>query len=193
MAENIANKVATLLNGAIDSDDTALVVDDATGFPDANFRLLIQDTEGDDTNREIVLVTAKAGTTFTVTRAQESTTGVAHADDSYVVHVLTAGALQGLIARGTSSPVPPPQASVSRAPTATSTTSTTARAGYRPRCTPALSPTSGLLTQSQRRTSRTDRFRTPPTTSGSRRSTPTPTSPPPVPARSTGRSRAISA
>ena len=94
MPDNFANRYASLLNGAIDDDDTSLVVDSDTGSPDApQFRILVQDAEDDDTNHELMIVTAKSGTTFTVTRGAEGTTAVAHGDNSYIAHVLTAGAL----------------------------------------------------------------------------------------------------
>lgn len=86
MAENFANEYATALNGAIDNAVTSLVVDSDTGSPDANFRIRI--------DNEYLLVTAKAGTTFTVTRGIEGSTAAAHADDAAVTHVLTAGGLR---------------------------------------------------------------------------------------------------
>ena len=84
--ENFANEYQSALNGAIDNDDTSLVVDSATGSPDANFRIRIDD--------EYLLVTAKAGTTFTVTRGIEGSTAASHSDDAVVTHVLTAGGLE---------------------------------------------------------------------------------------------------
>ena len=101
MAENVGNKWSALLNGAIDSDDTSIAFDSAVGtLPSVAFRIVVQDAEYDDTNREIMLVTAGASTPLTVTRAQEGTTGVAHADNSYIVHVLTAGGLSAYRAAG---------------------------------------------------------------------------------------------
>lgn len=86
MAENLANDVQTTLNGAITNVATAITVAGSTGFPAANFRIRV--------DNEIMLVTSVgAGTNWTVTRAQEGTTGVAHNDGTYAVHVLTAASL----------------------------------------------------------------------------------------------------
>lgn len=60
------------------------------------FHIVVQNSETDKTNREIMLVTAGVGAgagTFTVTRGQEGTAGVAHPVGSYVAETLTAGAL----------------------------------------------------------------------------------------------------
>lgn len=91
MAENLANDVQTALNGAITNVATAITVTGSTGMPAANFRVRV--------DNEIMLVTSiGAGTNWTVTRAQEGSTGVAHADGAYVVHVLTAAGLQQWLA-----------------------------------------------------------------------------------------------
>lgn len=90
MAENFANEYATTLNGAITDVATSLVVTSATGAPAANFRLRI--------DNEYLLVTAVAGTTFTVTRGVEGSTAVAHSNAATVTHVLTAGALDAKFA-----------------------------------------------------------------------------------------------
>ena len=87
--EKFANNAVTVLNGSILAGDLSLVVHDASSFPNAGqFRILIES--------EILLVTVVAGTTFTVTRGAEGTTGVGHADGSTVTHILTAGALEQL-------------------------------------------------------------------------------------------------
>jgi hypothetical protein len=86
VTERFANNAATTLDTTIDADDTSVIVDDASLFPTAgNFRIRIDD--------EIMLVTAVAGATFTVTRAQESTSGASHTSGATVRHVLTAAAL----------------------------------------------------------------------------------------------------
>lgn len=86
MAENLANDVQTLLDGAINNVVTAITTDGATGFPAANFRIRIDD--------EYMLVTSiGAGTNWTVTRAQEGSTGASHADNAPVVHVYTVAGL----------------------------------------------------------------------------------------------------
>jgi hypothetical protein len=99
MAEQFANKTQTTLNGAIDSDDTSLVVTSATGFPTSGtFRIFIKG-EGANTD-EICTVTGVSGTTFTIMRASEAIGGTqvasAHSTGVDVIHVLTAGALSGI-------------------------------------------------------------------------------------------------
>lgn len=91
--EQYANDYTTTLNGAIGSGDGTLVVTVATGAPAAPFRLLLQNSATDATNREYVLVTVVAGTTFTITRGLEGTSPVAHASGSWVAQDVTAGGL----------------------------------------------------------------------------------------------------
>lgn len=77
------------LNASIDATQTSLVVVSATPFPTINnFRIVI--------NNEIMKVTAVAGTTFTVVRAQEGTTGNTHASGANVDYELTNGALAAI-------------------------------------------------------------------------------------------------
>lgn len=96
MAEQFTNRAETTLNGAIDDNDTSLVVTSATGFPTSgDFRIVIDSRTATE---EILTVTAVSGTTFTVTRATEAIAGVqtafSHSDGATVKHVLTAGALE---------------------------------------------------------------------------------------------------
>lgn len=80
--EQLVNDVQTTLNGGIDDNDTAIAVDDATGFPlSGDFRIRV--------GSEIMLVTAVASNVFTVTRGIESTTAVAHATGAKVDPVYT--------------------------------------------------------------------------------------------------------
>lgn len=89
MTETFSNNAESTLDTAIDADDVSVIVDDATTFPAAgNFRLRIDD--------EIMLVTAVAGATYTVTRGQEGTTAASHSAGAQVRHVLTAAALRNL-------------------------------------------------------------------------------------------------
>jgi hypothetical protein len=84
--ELFANSAQSALVSSIGAADTTLSVLSATKFPSSgNFRILI--------DTELLLVTAVAGTTFTVTRGAESTTAAAHAAGATVTHVLTAGSL----------------------------------------------------------------------------------------------------
>jgi hypothetical protein len=96
MAENFANEYQTTLNGAINNSTTSVVVTSDTGAPAANFRIRVDD--------EYMLVTAKSGTTFTVTRGVEGSTAASHSDGATVTHVLTAGGLsQALSESGSTS------------------------------------------------------------------------------------------
>jgi hypothetical protein len=92
--ERFANNAQSTLAAAIGAADLTLTVADATAFPSQpQFRILI--------DSEILLVTAVAGNTFTVTRAAEAVAGVqaasAHLAHTYVTHVITAGALGNLL------------------------------------------------------------------------------------------------
>ncbi len=87
--EKYTNDATTTLASGINNSVTSLSVSSATGFPTSgNFRIKI--------GSEIILVTAVSGTTFTVTRGQESTTGASHSGGDPVTHVLTAGALNAI-------------------------------------------------------------------------------------------------
>lgn len=81
--EQLTSLASTTLSGSILDTDTTLVVASTTRFPTTgNFRILI--------DTEIILVTAVAGTTFTITRAQEGTTAAGHADTTPIAHIMTA-------------------------------------------------------------------------------------------------------
>lgn len=80
------NNATTTLSGALTSGATSLTVASAATFPAAGDFTIIIDSE-------IMLVTGVAGTTFTVTRAQEGTSAAAHASGATVTHILTAAAL----------------------------------------------------------------------------------------------------
>lgn len=89
MTEQFANNATTSLNGSITSGATSLVVTSSSLFPSSgNFRVSI--------DGEIILVTGVSGTTWTVTRAQENTTAIAHNSGAAVTHILTSGALTQL-------------------------------------------------------------------------------------------------
>ena len=72
--KNVKNRATTTLNdsGGISDVDSTVIVTDGSVFPAAEFWATIED--------EIVLVTTIVTNTLTITRAQQSTTGVAHAD-----------------------------------------------------------------------------------------------------------------
>jgi hypothetical protein len=85
MPEQYANfSYTTLANTLNATDETLTVVSNAT-FPDTPYRIAI--------DREIILVNAQDGTTWSVTRAREGSTGVIHPSGSKVEQVLTAGGL----------------------------------------------------------------------------------------------------
>lgn len=90
MAEVFANNASSFLNATITSSQTTLVVTSTTNFSTTgNFRLCV-DT---GVNLEYMIVTGVSGSTFTVIRGQEGTTGVAHNAGVQVTQVLTAGAV----------------------------------------------------------------------------------------------------
>lgn len=80
---------------------TSLAVTSRTAFPQSgNFYIVVQASETDKTNREIMLVTGGWGSgagSFTVTRAQEGTTGVTHVSGSYVAQTLVRTGLINMI------------------------------------------------------------------------------------------------
>ena len=94
-----STSVATTLAGALTNIGTSMTVASGTGAP------LIQGsgfTNGDiftiaidvDTqNEEICYVTYNSGDTFTITRAQAGTSGIAHSSGASVKHVLTSADL----------------------------------------------------------------------------------------------------
>ena len=88
--EQFANTAVSVLASAMTDSAVALVVASASRFPTTpQFRILVDD--------ELMLVTALSGATFTVTRAIENTTAVAHAANATVTHMVTAGALGHMI------------------------------------------------------------------------------------------------
>lgn len=91
MAENFANDVSGLLSAAIaNGTDTTVNMQSATGFPAVNFRIRI--------DNEYMLVTSLGtGLNWTVTRAIEGTTGVAHSNGAPVYQIVTVGGLSQYI------------------------------------------------------------------------------------------------
>jgi hypothetical protein len=84
--EQLSNNALSYLDADITNVATTLTVTDAASFPTSGtFRILI--------NREIMKVTGISGTTLTVVRAQEGTTGVAATKGDMVVAILTKSAL----------------------------------------------------------------------------------------------------
>lgn len=85
MIEQFANNAESTLDGSIDDSVTSLDVVSAATFPSSpQFRLGI--------DNEIMLVTAVAGNTFTVTRGVEGTTADSHSNAAPVQQIFTQGA-----------------------------------------------------------------------------------------------------
>jgi hypothetical protein len=80
--------VDTTLTGAATSSGTTITVASVSGFPASYPYTLALDY--DTSSEELVNVTAAAGTTLTITRGQDGTTGVAHDAGAAVKHVASA-------------------------------------------------------------------------------------------------------
>jgi len=85
---SVQNRVSGTIAGGVSAGATTipLTAGQGLGFPAGNFYLTIED--------EIVLVTSRTGDSLTVTRAQQGTTGAAHADGTAVRMNITAGHFQ---------------------------------------------------------------------------------------------------
>ena len=79
--EQYKNTAETTLNEALDNSETGVDVVDASVFPAVPFRVKVED--------ELMLVTAIATNTLTVTRGIEGTSAVSHSTALAIVHVLT--------------------------------------------------------------------------------------------------------
>ena len=75
------------LTVAVDCAATTLTVNSTAGSPEPPFTIGL---ERGTANEEVVLCTEKSGTTFTVTRAYDGTTGKAHAIGTSVEHTVAA-------------------------------------------------------------------------------------------------------
>ena len=90
-ANNAQTTLAAAVPAAVAGAPGTITVSAATGFPAGpQFRVRVGD--------ELMLVTAVAGTTWTVTRGIEGTAAAAHAAGDTVTQVLTAGALAAVTA-----------------------------------------------------------------------------------------------
>lgn len=78
----------TTLSSGINSTATSITVGSASGFPGSFPYTLILDQ--DTASEEVVTVTAGSGTTLTVTRGQDGTTGVSHSSGAAVNHGVSA-------------------------------------------------------------------------------------------------------
>ncbi len=90
MSEVLVNNAQNVLANEIDSDTTAIVLVNASGFPvSGTYRIAI--------DKELMLVAGRSGNTLTVTRGIESTSAVYHPTLSKVAAVLTAAGLLAVI------------------------------------------------------------------------------------------------
>jgi hypothetical protein len=100
--ETFATLAETSTTADPGSGGTSLAVSNRSKFPQSGrFRLVVQQSESDKSNREIMYVTAGHGVgsgTFTVGRGLEGTTAVAHATGSYVANALTGEAIRRQLA-----------------------------------------------------------------------------------------------
>lgn len=86
--------VQTSLVSGLTAADLSLTVADATGYPAAPFAIVVD--VGSATYEEVMLVTAKAGAVFTVTRAYDGTTAKIHAAGALVIHAAIADDFRGM-------------------------------------------------------------------------------------------------
>lgn len=83
-----AKSLALTMNSSV----TTMQLNNLTGIPSYPFTMVI---EPDTANEEIVTVSAlSSGTTVTITRGQDGTTGVSHDSGASVRHMITARDLQ---------------------------------------------------------------------------------------------------
>jgi hypothetical protein len=79
--------VDTTLTGAVNGSATSITVASTSGFPTSYPYTLALDY--DNASEELVNVTAAAGTTLTIVRAQDGTSGTAHSAGAVVKHVIS--------------------------------------------------------------------------------------------------------
>ncbi len=93
MAVVFKNNANTTLSAAINSSATSIAVVDGSLLPSLSAGETFLCTIDDDTNLEIVKVTARSGNTLTVVRAQEGTTAAAFGSTVSIEARLTAGVM----------------------------------------------------------------------------------------------------
>ena len=79
--------VDTTLTGSINASATSITVASVSGFPTSYPYTLALDY--DNASEELINVTAASGTTLTIVRSQDGTTGVAHDAGAAVKHVIS--------------------------------------------------------------------------------------------------------
>lgn len=108
MTEQFANFAQSSLAAPITANQTTISVASASTFPlVGNFHIVVQSfdvtTQVPTSAPEIMIVTAVAGKTFTVTRGAENTPAIAFASGAQVTNVVTAGVMQALAGGGSGS------------------------------------------------------------------------------------------
>jgi len=94
------NGARSTLSSAIDASITSIVVADATKFPTTApflvtiWNMVTYPNPSDDVGQEVLLVTNVSGSTFTVVRGQEDTTGKVHSAGHAVMIPITAGTFE---------------------------------------------------------------------------------------------------
>lgn len=89
---NTAVAAETTLGASASDSTTTLTVASSSGFPSVDFPVVLD--ADDDAKREVVIVTGVSGTTWTVTRGQDGTSGVAH-DSGAMVALVAVPSLWG--------------------------------------------------------------------------------------------------
>lgn len=89
LKSHVTNAAETTLASTLGVGATTVNVVSTAGFPDVPFYAVVEPAT--DAKREVVLATAKTSTTFTVTRAQDSSTDVAH-DSGVAIKVVPVAA-----------------------------------------------------------------------------------------------------
>ncbi len=89
-------------SGGLNSSDLTVIISDVSSFPTSGDFLSTIWNESvfpdpcDDPKVEIVKVTGVSGSTFTIERGQENTTGKAHANGQTIAMLITAGTFEEL-------------------------------------------------------------------------------------------------
>lgn len=87
-ARNYLNGAPLLtISAGVNTTDVTLTVSSTTGYPTVPFLIVLERATA---NEEVVLCTAKSGTTFTVTRGYDGTTGKNHSLGAAIEHATAA-------------------------------------------------------------------------------------------------------
>lgn len=145
MAEKFSNFLSTTLAAAAANSDVTITVASSANVPSLGasdfFRVTL--VRASDGAREIVKCTNVSGTTWTVTRAQESTSALTLVIGDTVIHRLTAGAADAMSTRDTVSLGSPSGTSTTKTVVATASRAAYFKMNWRllDSATPAAVPT----------------------------------------------------